>query len=149
MCHDCKALIEDGRRFRAAALKKNAPVQAVLIPWRWYALPYLSHNRDELQMAFYQLVELLSSDAPEGIDMEKLPSLLWEKGRGHAQIIRLMQPALLPVLELVWKEITLIVERAYDKGKEEGSSIIMGLAKGEVTISDFNKATAGKPLKKK
>jgi hypothetical protein len=112
--------------------------------------------QDRLRNAVYTLVLSVGAKAPETTlpyanmkhakDWPKNP-VQWphvlqsgEKGRYEWGVLVTLPPAVREAIDRLDQEIRLVLPAAYTAGKEAGASVLMGLARGEVSMDDFDEA---------
>lgn len=155
VCHDCKALIKEATEARARLAGELArkKLEAAVMPWQYYTLPYLGSGDESkpFLIAFLSIATDLSIPAPAGYYTPQHKDLV--EGRSDARWggvgqVRLFAPAKLATLRTLYAGVKSLAAAREDCGKAEGRSLILGLAKGEVSLDQFNRESVGRPLRK-
>ncbi|HEX8342374.1 MAG TPA: hypothetical protein VF624_15835 [Tepidisphaeraceae bacterium] len=147
MCGECKRLLEDGRRFReqvSASLTTDG--EQVRLPWSYYSIPYIkTPKRDHLQKAVLQLALVASRPSPHLIDEYDVPHLLERRDGNNMenQYVRVVPKGFTKAFQSLFFSIQQACDASYRDGKRDGSSVILQLASGDMSVSDFNDSTIG------
>ncbi len=148
VCGSCKALLEDGKRFRELYESDDADHVRVVIPDAAHRLPYLRHGSRERIDAFQRAILNLAASIASGKDES-----IENRSYGHQPLIPLGRPerivdqfygasALMTKdahrhMARLYQAALDLVESAYKEGFRDGRSILIGLARGEIAPSEF------------
>ena len=122
-----------------------------------------TETHDRLAQAFWELVNVVTTEAPgdtphespvtephkrwDGVMEERnlpWPHMLSTKGQSYDSWsflkLRLVDPAVAAALDALHIAATLALNEAFQTGKERGGSVLLGLASGETSLSDFEQA---------
>ena len=103
--------------------------------------------------AFYAVIEAVSTELDEdrytlNARREQIPLLPWTREfypRGNDASLRLATAEQWKVLNNLFFQMRRALDNAYLSGLGQGKGLIVGLAKGRITIDELNAATASHP----
>ena len=159
LCSDCKDALKVGVEVMTARkLKKDAPVGPFSIPWASYAFPYFSHGENYHRKYFvevdgedceghakenfcrmlYRLIGLVSEPSH---DYEP-PILIKSEGpqlhdQGKTVPVRMRKDVAYCISE-IYRAVSGIAENAFNEGHKHGEDLLVRLARGEMSVKDFN-----------
>lgn len=152
VCRDCKESLRRSREI-TEALEKNTELKHYAFAHAYYALPYIPKaslmgedpGRD-FQKAFQDLLKEIA--VPFDTDRRYF-------AQGSAAVVDgikttdlsgtySLAPAMRNLLNDLYQAAKEMARIAFENGKQEGQSLMLGLARGEVSIESFNKQAVGK-----
>ena len=151
LCLECQRYLKLGKEVakqREAAAKDGSMVK-IRIPsyLRGFHYGYSRQSSDlthRLEKAIFQIVEttgaklsgyLHGEDVQELFDRKYLPEDYRREGY-------LVPAAIVPVIRNLVEQIDVILKDASATGHAKGRNLLTGLATGEISVDDFNEATA-------
>lgn len=152
VCSNCRATLDAATRRREEVVQAGErTVLLYAFPTQPHWLPYLRECRphgDEMstQKAFWQLVMAVSSPKTVGCAYADGGRLIpTKKGRhsdfspGRPEDYREIDSVTVQHLRLLWDEIDKSLDATYKDGQQHGTSLLMQLHSGELSMQEFEK----------
>lgn len=139
VCRDCKELMADGHRLRAAVAETTQEVTNFAGQPHW--IGYIRHSGETGRKFLDLLWRWLKSfpAAPEFVT-----GVVKMKRKEDSQGINVLAPpGTAQFASDLFDHAVELAKAAYLEGREDGSRLLVNLATGEYSVADFNKATMG------
>lgn len=147
VCAECRRLMEDGKLYRRQ-LKKDESREFYQMVWRDYVLPHIfmggSHRSDaadEFKQKFFELLKVLGDEVKGEYRTGKEPLIL---GTESFEGVVSMRKEVRDLLNDCYHLVLEIANQAQENGLQKGHSFLLRLAKGEVSVEQYNEATVTK-----
>jgi hypothetical protein len=152
ICRDCAIAIARARAAKEEQQERQnqGGKVAVWFPWAAHALPHLSHDkgstfdaRDSTRDRFFALALAVSEPAGEGNTDRTLVDYkprAFDNSPSRGKV-RVLAPMVADALRALYQSILELSENAHAEGERRGRRLLFGLATGDVSVNDFNKAT--------
>jgi hypothetical protein len=162
VCRACADKLERVDRLDAERSRDSGLVP-VIVPENWMlyeaqdapdeSLPFDERTCARLNRALRAFADAMTVETPAGFFQDSKP-LPWLDGcadrhRYSGSYARMIRPTLIPVFVEIVAAIRKGMVDTHKCGRHEGSSILLQLARGSVSLDDFNKCAAGADLDKK
>lgn len=150
ICFDCFGRLRQGDE-ALAALRKQLETPSVMVTLDGRDVPYLAGDSnnwgDRVCDWIVNLAESVAVPLPPGFSRydntcEPLVGKTSRMGIDRDEAVFIPKTFHAALCGL-WSAIVAMSDRQYKNGKDSGSNLLLGLATGETTIADFNKATIG------
>lgn len=163
VCNDCRRKLDTANAIIAREQRRD-DVQEVPIPRSESSMPFYygkgtnnlaPHTKQGYTVgaALYRIVQLLSQPAdsawniahPRNWDGTAYQRMLFPHPRGRLEHtdVALMTPAAFAALRELDAAILALTQQAYLDGIDEGASLLVRLAAGEITVGQFNALSVG------
>lgn len=142
VCSGCQALLAEAIQARAAKDADTARGN-FLLAYQYYSLPYFHNQVSEtaarqFQEAFHRLCRLTSEPITH-VWKSKCDPVVEGIRETHQTVS--MAVEMRDCLNTLYQATLLINDNAYRQGEKSGNAFVFKLAKGEVSIDDYNNAT--------
>lgn len=153
VCGDCADLLRFAR-LQKTQLATTENLETFLFPESYYRLPYLSHVKtafrgderkpaDVFSQTYLQLLHRLGRITENRVPftIRNYPHVI-EGSEGSD--VGVMDRDTRRYLNSIYQAVVAMLKEAYEAGKKDGRSLIVGLAAGDVSIETFNRAATDK-----
>jgi hypothetical protein len=141
VCWNCEKAIAEGRRSWERNSEKD-DLLTVGIPFGFYGLPYLGDEGRAVQEAFFNLLMMLKVQS-DGRGCERVYLLQSEDRHSCETAWVTLKRRHLQILEKLYQSIIDLRKGSEKEGREEGQSLLLQLANGQLSLDDFDKSTTG------
>jgi hypothetical protein len=161
VCADCKVLLDEGRKARERAATVPRGTELAVLPFAPHRLGYIPHfwqpflgerhkSADAvIQQAIFDLASMFGEQVEwrdvRRSNQQPLAPVTMD-GHGGNNTYWKVPIGLRDILTRLYEAVQAGAKHAYEEGKHDGHSLLIGLATGQTSIEDFNKATIGTEL---
>jgi hypothetical protein len=152
LCGECQKLLAEAQELKEG-LAKTGETNPYLLPWAPHAFAYIPHCNfqsasDEFQRHCWNLLIYLGISDGDAWSSTLRPAVDGSDHGGRDRVIRL-PPVVREAINGMFQSARKATEEAFENGRRNGQSLMLGLARGEVSMERFNEEAVGEITVKK